>query len=401
MATVVREVGGSPESRRAAVRFVVLLGVVSLLADMTYEGARSVVGPYLGLLGASAAAVGVAAGAGELLGYALRLGAGYLADRTRRYWTITFAGYLINLGAVPLLALAGSWPAAAALVVLERIGKGVRTPARDAMLSHAAHRTGRGWGFGLHEALDQVGAVLGPLAVAGVLVSRASYRAGFAVLSIPAALALAALAAARRNHPNPRDLEPTATSLEAAVLPRAFWIYLAGAALVGAGYADFSLLAFHWGRRAVVPPATIPLLYALAMGVDALAALGFGRIFDRLGIRILAAGVGLSLFFAPLAFLGGAKGALLGVTLWGIGMGAQESIMRAAVAGMVGPDRRGSAYGIFNAGYGLCWFLGSAAMGVLYAVSIPLLVAFSVAAQAVAIPLIVWSHRQIRPASAP
>jgi len=399
MATVVRD-GDGDSPRKAAVRFVVLLGIVSLLADTTYEGARSVIGPYLGLLGASAAVVGVAAGAGELLGYALRLGAGYLADRTRRYWTITFAGYLINLGAVPLLALTGSWPAAAALIVLERIGKGIRTPARDAMLSHATHQTGRGWGFGLHEALDQVGAVLGPLVVAGVLFSRASYRAGFAVLFIPAALALVSLTAARRHNPNPRDLEPTATSLEAAALPRAFWTYLAGAALVGAGYADFSLIAFHWGRAAIIPPATIPLLYALAMGVDALAALVFGRIFDRLGIPILAAGVGLSLFFAPLVFLGGPGGALLGVTLWGIGMGGQESVMRAAVAGMVGPDRRGSAYGIFNAGYGVCWFLGSAAMGVLYTVSVPLLVGFSVVAQALAIPLIIRTHRFVRRPSA-
>lgn len=382
-------------------RFVVLLGIVSLLADTTYEGARSVIGPYLGLLGASAPVIGLVAGAGELIGYALRLGTGYLADRTGRYWAITFAGYLINLGAVPLLALAGSWPLAVALMVLERVGKGIRTPARDAMLSHATHQVGRGWGFGLHEALDQVGAVLGPLVVAGVLFSQASYRTGFAVLLIPAALAIASLAVARLHNPSPRDLEPTATTLQATALPRAFWIYLAGAALVGVGYVDFSLIAFHWGRGAVIPPATIPLLYALAMGVDALAALVFGRIFDRAGVLVLAAGVGISLLFAPLVFLGGGVGALVGVTLWGIGMGAQESIMRAAVAGMVESDRRGSAYGIFHAGYGACWFLGSATMGVLYTVSVPLLVGFSVAAQALAIPLIIRSHRQIRLASWP
>jgi MFS family permease len=172
--------------RSVALTFVVLLGVVSLLADVTYEGARSAVGPYLEILGASAAAVGVVAGLGELVGYAIRVAAGYLSDRTGRYWAITIAGYGVNLLAVPLLALAGRWEVAAALIVFERLGKAIRTPARDAMLSHATHSMGRGWGFGLHEALDQIGAVLGPLIVAAVLYFTGDYRAGFAILLVPA-----------------------------------------------------------------------------------------------------------------------------------------------------------------------------------------------------------------------
>jgi MFS family permease len=362
---------------------------VSLFADATYEGARSITGPYLGVLGATATAVGIVAGLGELLGYALRLASGYLADRTRRYWTITFVGYFINLGAVPALALSGRWQAAAALMVAERIGKAIRTPARDAMLSHATQQVGRGWGFGLHEALDQVGAVIGPLIVAGVLFARSSYRVGFAVLAIPAALAIAILVTCRVLYPKPRDLEVDVSSIEATGLQRSFWIYLAGAALVGAGYADFPLIAFHFGRQAVVPAASIPVLYAVAMGVDALAALIFGRLFDRRGLVALMVAVALSAFFAPLVFLGGFPVALAGMVLWGIGMGAQESIMRAAVAEMVPADRRGAAYGVFNTAYGVCWFLGSVAMGVLYDVSVPLLVVFSVAAQVAAIPLLV------------
>jgi MFS family permease len=366
---------------------VVLLGVVSLLADTTYEGARSVTGPFLAILGASGAAVGFVAGFGELIGYILRLVSGILSDRTKKYWAVTVVGYGINLLAVPLLALAGRWEVAAALMIAERAGKALRTPARDAMLSHATSAMGRGWGFGLHEAMDQAGAVAGPLIVALVLNAHGGYRVAFAVLLIPALLALAVLAAARFLYPRPQDLEVRPPQIETKGLPRAFWLYLGAAALVAAGYADFPLIAFHFQRNAVVPPAWVPVLYAIAMGVDALAALVFGRIFDRLGLKVLALVSLLSAAFAPLVFLGGLAAACAGMALWGIGMGAQESVMRAAVAGMAPHNRRGTAYGIFNAGYGLVWFLGSALMGVFYDVSLPALIAFSVAAQVGSAPL--------------
>ncbi len=381
-------------SRTTAIRFVVLLGLVSLFADITYEGARSIAGPYLALLGASGTVVGIVAGFGELIGYGLRLVSGYLSDRTRRYWVLTLVGYAINLLAVPLLALAGRWEVAAALMIAERLGKALRTPARDAMLSYATKETGRGWGFGLHEAMDQIGAVTGPVIVSVVLAARNNYPAAFAVLAIPAVLALATLLTARWLYPRPQDLEPTAPELKTAGFPRAYWIYLAAVALVAAGYADFPLIAYHFGKTSSVPATWIPLLYAVAMGVDALAALLFGRWFDRVGIRILMAVALISAFFAPLVFLGGFTLALVGMALWGIGMGAQESILRAAVAGMVGRDRRGSAYGIFNTGYGVFWFLGSALMGVLYDVSLPALIAFSVAAQLASIPLFYWVSKR-------
>ncbi|MDR7417648.1 MAG: MFS transporter [Armatimonadota bacterium] len=382
-----------PDHRSAALRFVVLIGVVSLFADATYEGARSMTGPFLGVLGASAAVVGIVAGLGELLGYTLRLASGYLADRTRRYWTLTVAGYLVNLGAVPLLALTGHWPVAAVLIVVERIGKAIRTPARDAMLSYATHQVGRGWGFGLHEALDQIGAVAGPLVVAGVFAVRASYRDAFGVLAVPGALAIGILLTARALYPTPQNLEIEAPRLASGGLRKPFWIYLAGTALVGAGYADFLLIAFHFDQRAVVPAASIPVLYAIAMAVDALAALVFGRLFDRWGLIALVIAVALSALFAPLVFFGGVVAAVVGMVLWGVGLGAQESIMRAAVAEMVPADRRGSAYGIFNTGYGLFWFAGSVVMGLLYSRSLALLVGFSVVAQASAMPLLLWARR--------
>lgn len=380
-------------TRAGALRFVVLLGLVSLLADLTYEGARSSTGPYLALLGASATAVGIVAGLGELLGYGLRLVAGYLADRTGRYWAATLAGYALNLLAVPALALAGRWELAALLMLLERTGKALRTPARDAMLSRATALTGHGWGFGLHEAMDQTGALLGPLVVAGAVAWQGGYRAGFAVLLVPALLALAVLLLARARYPHPQALEPLTPDLHPEGLPRAFWVYLTGAALVAAGFADFPLVAFHFERADVLRPALIPLVYALAMGVDAAAALVLGRAFDRVGLPVLAAVTVLTAAFAPLAFLGGAGLAVLGVVLWGVGLGAHESIMRAAVATMVGAARRGTAYGLFNTGYGVAWFAGSALMGVLYDVSLSWLVAFCLVTQLAAVPLLLAAGR--------
>lgn len=369
----------SDHNAKSAIKFVVLLGVVSLFADMTYEGARSITGPFLSTLGASATAVGFVAGLGELLGYGLRLLSGRLADKTRQYWTITFLGYAINLFAVPILALAGNWPVAAALIVTERIGKAIRSPAKDAMLSHAAHQTGQGWGFGLHEAMDQIGAVAGPLLLAFSFHSRTDYPHAFKLLAIPAVLALVTLTIARLLYPSPEKFEVKIITLDREGMPKVFWLYLAGAVFIAAGYADFPLIAFHLKKTRVVSDAMIPTLYAVAMGVDAIAALLFGRLFDRFGVRVLIVSSLLAALFAPLVFLGGSLiFAIAGGVFWGIGMGAQESIMKAAIAGMVPADRRGSAYGLFNTGFGISWFLGSALMGFLYDRSLAVLVIFSV-----------------------
>ena len=342
--------------------------------------------------------MGLVAGSGELIGYALRLASGFVADRTAKYWALTIFGYAVNLLVVPLLALAGRWEVAAVLMIAERVGKAIRTPARDAMLSHATTKVGHGWGFGLHEALDQVGAVLGPLLVAGVLATGQSYRTGFAVLLIPALVALGVLIAAWRAYPRPADLEPVAVQWpgDGRLFPGAFWVYLAAAAAIAAGYADFPLIAYHLGKQTIVAADRIPVLYAVAMGVDALAAIVFGRLFDRFGLAVLIAATLLSAPFAPLVFGGNVALAVLGMALWGAGMGAQESILRASIATMVPPERRGTAYGLFNAGYGMAWFAGSALMGYLYDTSLAGLVAFSVVAQLAAIPLFVLVAGQTR-----
>lgn len=364
--------------------FVVLLGLVSLCADMTYEGARSITGPFLGTLGASGAVVGFVSGLGELAGYALRLVSGYLSDRTRRYWLLTFTGYTVNLLAVPLLALAGHWLLASTLIVVERLGKAIRTPARDAMLSHATRQMGHGWGFGLHEAMDQIGAVLGPLIVFAVLSYRNDYRLGFAVLLVPALLALMALTVARLQFPRPQELESKAVPLQTRGFSQTYWLYLGAVGLVAAGYADFPLMAYHFGKTGVVASSHIALFYALAMGVDAIGALVLGRLFDRIGFYTLILATVISAGFAPLAFLGGFFGAVSGAILWGIGMSAQESVMRAAVAQLVPSERRGTGFGVFHTGYGLAWFIGSALMGWLYDRSVLALVTFSVLTQVAA-----------------
>ena len=370
-----------------------LLGLVSLFADMTYEGSRSITGQYLALLGASATVVGFVSGFGELVGYGLRLVSGYFSDRTQKYWTITIMGYALNLFIVPLLALAGRWEIAAILIVGERMGKAIRTPARDAMLSHATQSIGRGWGFGFHEAMDQIGAVTGPLIVAAILYFKGNYQTGFGILLIPALFALGILLTARILYPRPRDLEVNNPKIQTKGLHQAFWLYLAAVGMVAAGYADFPLIAYHFKRVALAPDTWIPIFYSVAMGMDALAALIFGRLFDRIGASVLIFVTMLSAFFAPLVFLGNLYPALIGTALWGVGIGAQESIMRAAVAEMVPADRRGTAYGVFNTGYGLLWSAGSALMGILYNVSVPSLVAFSMLTQVASIILLFIVYR--------
>jgi len=376
--------------KASAVKFVVLIGIVSLFADMTYEGARSITGPYLAVLGASGTIVGIVAGFGELVGYGLRLVSGYISDRTGRYWTVTLVGYVVNMLAVPLLALAGSWETAAFLMIAERTGKAIRNPPRDAMLSHATQTMGRGWVFGLHEALDQIGAVIGPLIVTAVLYFKGTYRVGFAVLVVPAILALSVLVAARLLYPRPKDLEAILPDLETKGYPRRFWLYIIAASLIGAGYVDFPLIAYHFEKSSVVSENWIPILYAVAMGVDALAALVLGSLFDRKGVTVLIFATVTSAFFAPLVFVAGGYLALIGMALWGLGMGAQESIMRAVIAEMIPANRRASAYGIFNAAFGLFWFLGSLLMGILYDFSVPAVIVSSFALQLASVPVLLW-----------
>ncbi len=381
---------------QTGMKLVIILGLVSLFADMTYESARSISGPFMALLGASATVVGIVAGAGELLGYGLRYFSGRWADQSHRYWLLTGLGYAVNLLAIPLMALAGRWEIAAGLLVLERIGKAIRTPARDAILSHATQSMGRGWGFGLHRAMDQTGAMLGPLLMSGILAYRGNYHAAFAVLLVPALLALGALALGPVFYPKPQDLEVKLVRANVQGQTRTFWLYLAGAALLAAGYVDFPLMAFHFKKVGVANDMWIPVFYAAAMGAEAVFAPAIGKWFDRRGMTALIIISLLAAGFAPLVFLGDSNLIWAGMALWGLGLAAQESAMKAAIADMAPPERRGEAYGVFNMGYGLAWFAGSALMGLLYDHALGSLIAFSVGSQLLAIPFLLWVRHRMK-----
>ena len=369
--------------RSLAIRFILCLGIVSLFADMTYEGARSILGPFLQGLGATAAQVGLITGLGEMLAASLRLFSGRIADRTRAYWTLTIAGYALNVLVVPLMAYAGNWKTAALLVAAERTGKALRGPARDVLLSEATGKVGHGLGFGMHTAMDQAGAVVGPLLVAAVVARTGSFGPAFLRLAFPACAALLALVVARAAFQSGHSRGATALEEEPpqTVLPRVFWMYVAAAGLLACGFVDFPLLAYHFQKTALAQPAVIPLFYAGAMGVNGLSALALGRLFDRHGIVVLSMGILVSLAALPLGFLGGPAAAMASVACWAVGMGAQDATLRPGIAQVVSMNRRGGAFGAFHAVYGVAWFAGSAAMGLLYDHSVMALVLFGSLAQ--------------------
>ncbi|MCX5867366.1 MAG: MFS transporter [Proteobacteria bacterium] len=386
---------GEDALRRQAFQIIILMGIVSLCGDITYEGARSITGPFLATLGASAAAVGLVAGAGEFLGYAIRLVTGYLADRTERYWVFTILGYGLIL-AIPFLAFAGNWPLAAGLIIVERLGKAIRSPARDTILSYATQKVGRGLGFGLHEALDQIGAVIGPLIFTVVLFLHDGYRLGFSLLFVPGILVLVVLYFARQKVPAPEKLEkpsPSAGESDGKKLPRVFWLYTFFILFSMAGFASFPLLAFHFQKHSIISDAQIPLFYAVAMGVDAVAALAIGKIYDRIGLVSLITIPVFTVFIPLLGFSESAGMALAAIIIWGVSMGIQETIMRAAIADLIPMARRGLAYGIFNTAYGTAWLLGSGLMGILYEHSISYIIWFTVIMELVSIPLLLSVRR--------
>jgi MFS family permease len=375
--------------------FIVLLGVVSLFADMNYEGGRSLSGQYLNLLGASAFTLSLAAGLGEFLGYGLRFFSGMLVDKTKSYWFIMFTGYGIQLCALPALALTGDWRWAVALLLLERIAKAYRKPAGDAVLAYASFSPGRGFGFGLHEAMDQIGAFLGPALLSALLffnrdgAGLGGLRMGLFLLFVPAVAAVLALAAARHFFPHPDrfELPDKAPVIGTKGISRGLWVVIIAAGFLAAGVTDFPLIAFHLNKTGGFPAAAIPMLYAGAMAVDAVAALLLGKLYDKIGYPALLFLFVVEIFTAPLVFLGGTTAIIAGMALWGISMGTQESVLKAVIADRSPKDFRGRAFGLFQTVFGAFWFAGSALLGWLYGISIPALVAASVSLQGIALVL--------------
>lgn len=397
-----------------AMLFILLFGVVSLFSDVTHEGADSIRGVYLSLLGASAGAIGFVSGLGELIGYSMRYLFGKLTDKTRRYWPMTILGYVLDIVAVPALALVGEhgWIWACALLVVQRMGKAIKKPAKDTILSFAASQEGIGRSFGIQELLDQIGAFLGPVLLYLVMLFQTdgtvfqAYSNAFAVLAIPGTITLVLLFVTKHKFPNPEHFEPDPKQYIPFRMKKEFILYIAGISLFAFGFVDYSIVIMHVSRTysslaaglaetsSLVSSSTLPLLYAGAMLTDAVAALIFGAIYDKKGVAALVLSTLLSSPFPILIFSGHSVPAVLaGIALWGVGMGAQESILKAAVTSMVPKASRATGYGIFECSFGVFWFLGSWLMGVLYDVSIPTMVAISVLAQLSAIPLYLWSAR--------
>lgn len=402
-----------------AMRFIILFGVVSLFSDMTHEGASSIRGAYLSLLGASAGAIGFASGLGELVGYSMRYLFGRLTDKTKQYWPMTIAGYVLDIAAVPALALVGEhgWIAACALLIIQRMGKAIKKPAKDTIMSFAASQEGTGKSFGLQELLDQIGAFLGPVLLYLVMLFRTedttfeTYSLCFAVLAIPGAITLILLLVTKHKFPNPEHFEPEPKEYVPFKLKKEFILYISGISLFAFGFIDYSIVIMHVSRTfaglasglaetsSLVTSGTLPLLYAGAMLVDALAALVFGFLYDKKGVKVLVLSTILSAPFAIFVFAGRTiPTVLFGIALWGVGMGAQESILKAAVTTMVPKSSRATGYGVFECSFGVFWFLGSWLLGVLYDISIPAMIAVSVIAQLAAIPLYLASSKCIRKA---
>ena len=386
-------------NKKAAFQFILQLGVVSLFGDITYEGARSITGPYLAILGASAGIVGIVAGIGEFCGYALRLLSGYVADRSKAYWPLTILGYGMMLS-IPLMALTDYWQIAAVLIIIERMGKAIRSPARDAILSHATKQVGRGFGFGIHEAMDQAGAIIGPLIFTAAIILKGGYRSGFTVLWIPALLTLVILLVARMKVPSPEKLEAAFTEQKpwenkSSGLPKVFWLYTLFILLSVVGFAHFQVISYHLKVKAIISDAQIPVFYAIAMAVDGIVALIIGKAYDKIGLKTILTIPILTLPIPFFAFSQSYGTVLIGVILWGAVMGIHETIMRAAIADLIPIERRGSAYGIFNTVYGLSWLIGATLMGFMYEFKPQAITAFVVVMELISIPVFFLVKKEI------
>lgn len=388
--------------RKKAFQLIILFGVVSLFGDIVYEGARSVNGPYLKILGANAAIVGIIAGVAEFLGYAIRLASGYFSDKTRAYWLFTILGYA-TLASVPLLSLAGVWQVAAIFIVMERLGKALRSPAKDTILSHATKQVGTGFGFGLHEAMDQIGAIAGPLFFTGLFLllgnkekSLVDYQTGYALLWIPFIFVLLSVLVAYLRVPNPDKLEqPKSNQPESDKLSKVFWAYAAFSFVTTLGFANFAVIGYHFKTAHILTDAQIPMFYAIAMGVDAIVAIIIGRIYDKVGLVSLMTIPVFTLLMPIFAFSSNYSFVMIGVVFWGIVMGTHETIMKAAIADLTPLKKRGTGYGIFNTAYGLAMLVGSSVMGILYEVSLVWVIVFCVVVEIAAIPLFFYMKKCI------
>ena len=357
-------VAGLKISKRTAYVAILSMGVVSMLGDIVYESGRGIAPDYLRFLGASALLVGMVSGAGEFIGYAARLVSGNLADRSRAYWLFIFLGYGLIL-AVPLIGFTFSIEVVMALLLLERFGKALRSPSRDTVVSIVSQGVGSGKAFGLHEAIDQIGAIVGPLILGVVMFYTANnYPIAFKILLIPFALMLVAIAYTYRKIGKGVQVEAKNIKDEGSSLTRGFWIYCIAILLNTLGLIPVALILYS-GASILQPLGQqwiVPLLYVIVQGVDAPMALISGYLFDRVGVKLLTLPFILAIFPAFFVSYGGLVGVIAACITFGFVLGMQESIYRAAICDLVPLNRRGTAYGIFNTALGL----GTLASGIIF-----------------------------------
>ncbi|MEI7541684.1 MAG: MFS transporter [bacterium] len=399
------------DETKRAFQLIIFFGLISLFGDIVYEGARAVNGPYLKTLAANAAMVGLIAGFGEFAGYALRLLSGYYADKTKAYWAFTFVGYGLII-AIPLLSLTGIWQMAAVFMVLERIGKGIRAPAKDSIVSSAAKRVGTGKGFAIQEVMDQFGALLGPLIFAGYFALTGGeikvakdYQHAYGLFWIPFLLVMIFAVIAYMKVPDPSKLEPPKKITDPDKITKLFWIYTIFSFITAFGFMNFAIIGFHFKSQNVLSDVSIPIYYAIAMAVDGVAAYIMGMWYDKLKEKFNHHGGGLAtLIVLPIlsalipffAFTKSPVLALVSAILWGIVMGGHETIMKAAIADITPLKKRGTGYGIFNFSYGLAMLGGAYLTGLLYDISIPVLCWSAVFVQIIAIVVFFILKKEIR-----
>jgi MFS family permease len=363
-------------SRKNAYLGILLLGIVSLMGDVVYEGSRGIVPSYLEFLGATALIVGLVGGLGDFLGYAARLVSGFLADTTRAYWFFIFLGYGLIVS-IPLLGLSLGLEIAVILVLLERFGKAFRSPSRDTVLSIISKDVGAGKAFGIHELLDQIGAVLGPLMVTFLMLSTDNYNFTFSFLFLPFLMLLVVLAYTyRRIGSKAIAIEPKKIEGKKE-LARPFYIYTFAVLLNSVGLIPYTLILYK--ASGILQPTQqwiVPLIYLLIQGVDAPMALIAGYAYDKFGIGVLVMPFLLS-FFPPLLTMVGAELSTLiaAAIVFGLVLGTQESIYRAAVSELTPISSRGTAYGIFNTAYGVGFLISGVLYGLLIELKLPFIAA--------------------------
>lgn len=371
-----------------AFQFVFMIGIVNLFAEMTYEGGAAMNGQFMGVLGASAFTVSLVAGMGEFFGFIIRTVSGYLGDKIAKPWLIAFIGYSLNLFALPLMVFVDHWQVAAALIFAERIGRAIRKPTIESMLSYTTKKLGSGWVYALNTALSDIGATISPLLMALILFHKTDYQIAYAFLFISSICALIILSLTRRKFSNPTELEkggaPTAT-LKKFTPP--YWLYMLAGAFFASGLMSYELVAFHLAKTHLIKISWIPLFLALSTFSSIIASLILGTFYDRIGLKIVLIGIFISACFSPIVFLGGFWGALVGMCVWGLAYAIQDSSLKAIIVNLLPAGKRGLGFGLFYTGYGTGWLLGSVTMGLLYDYSRNIMIIYAVIMQLISLPI--------------